>query len=228
MTLAYDAFTSSLLPSFTHTPVGAPRSVYVFAYSNSIGPYNPSDDISSVTYGGVSLARVDTRAANDGSSEGARVWAYFLGAAIPTGAQTVAINGGTRFFCITLTGDADTEVVASSGYSNGSPGTTTITLAELVLGSRTSFVAMVWGNGGNSVNSTTPSSGWSSLFEIDMGSQTGGTYKYDTIGSTNVTPSFTESAAEDTCAIAFAVAEIASAAKAFAALRAFPRPILNF
>jgi hypothetical protein len=87
---------------------------------------------------------------------------------------------------------------------------------------------MVWGNGGNSVNSTTPSSGWSSLAEVDVGSQTGGTYKYDTIGSTNVTPSFTESAAEDTCAIAFAVAEIASAAKAFAALRAFPRPILNF
>ena len=103
--------------TWTHTPAGTPRGAIVLA--QQIG--TSSDFINgTVSYGGVAMTRVATNGfAQDTAAEAASVYAYFLGSGLPTGAQTVSIAHDTGIFgtkhaiCITLTGAADLEVVAS-------------------------------------------------------------------------------------------------------------------
>lgn len=119
MTVAFDVatsaagFTTTPDPfTFTHTPVGTPKGVVV-----TIGQGGSSlDQIDGpVTYGGVAMARVNT--ASD-PTEGGRAYLYFLGSAIPTGAQTVSIghtagSGTKKAACLTVTAAADTEIGVS-------------------------------------------------------------------------------------------------------------------
>lgn len=124
MTIAFDAaseageFTAATDPkTWTHTPSGTPRGVIVFAQNTGV----TSDWINgTVSYGGVTMTRVPTNGwATDSAAEVASIYAYFLGSGIPTGAQTVSIDHNNGIFgtkwacCITVTGSADTEVVAS-------------------------------------------------------------------------------------------------------------------
>ena len=82
--------------SWTHTPVGTPRGAAVVVVQEG-----STDQVSGVTYGGVAMTRVrsDVRTA----TEDGRVYLYFLGAGVPTGAQTVTV---------TLTGAEDTNAVS--------------------------------------------------------------------------------------------------------------------
>ena len=74
--------------SWTHTPrtSGALGGILVFVIHGSVS----TDQVSSVTYGGVTMTEV----ANSPllSSGGSAVYAYHLGSSIPTGAQTVAVT----------------------------------------------------------------------------------------------------------------------------------------
>jgi len=127
MTAAFDAFTkidtvtdtsSAGGPlSGTHTPSGTPRGVIVYIHQSAGTTGGDGDDVSAVTYGGVSMSRVTTAA--DTAGETMRTYAYFLGASIPTGAQTVTVtySGGSAtriLYCISVTASADTEVDASN------------------------------------------------------------------------------------------------------------------
>lgn len=124
MTVAFDAssdageFTAATDPkTWTHTPTGTPRGVLVFAQNTG----TTADWINgTVSYGGQPLTRIPTDGwAVDSAIEVASIYAYFLGSGIPTGAQTVSIDHDSGIFgtkwacCVTITGDADTEVVAS-------------------------------------------------------------------------------------------------------------------
>jgi len=116
MTVAFDAATtneSALDPhDFTHTPVGTPRGVILLGTSNGIGA---GDFIVGITYGGVSMSRI--KYAASASAEPGQSWIYFLGASIPTGAQTVSIDKNSastlQAVSVTLTAGADTEIVDS-------------------------------------------------------------------------------------------------------------------
>lgn len=97
--------------SFTHTPVGVPRSalVVVFEYQTNV------DDVLGVTYGGVALGAVAGGRALDTLTELGTCKAYHLGAGIPTAAQLVEVarnNNATTMgaMCATATADGDTEV----------------------------------------------------------------------------------------------------------------------
>lgn len=92
MTVSFDAtFGSAALvntattATWTHTPVGTPKGVVVL-----IPQGTAPDEITVVTYGGVALARV--RFVARSAAEACAVYYYFLGANIPTGAQTVAVT----------------------------------------------------------------------------------------------------------------------------------------
>ena len=98
--------------SWTHTPSGTPRGVKVYVSQDAAF----SDQVSSVTYGGVGMTRIEF-AARDGTEDGA-VYLYFLGASIPTGAQTVSVtvsDAATKTaHAVTATASADTAVEDSS------------------------------------------------------------------------------------------------------------------
>ncbi len=72
--------------SWTHTPVGTPRVVVVTVTQ----PIGSGDEVSGVTYGGVTVPRAVSGVRT--TTEAMRVYIYFLGSGIPTGAQTVQVT----------------------------------------------------------------------------------------------------------------------------------------
>jgi hypothetical protein len=89
--VAYDAASRSTTGfdnntvSWTHTPVGTPKGVTVI-----VAIEGASDQIASVTYGGVAMTR--KRTAHRTTAEAGGVFGYFLGSGIPTGPQTVQVT----------------------------------------------------------------------------------------------------------------------------------------
>ena len=210
MAVAFDAFSNGTAGtgdiSFTHTPVRTPRGAIVIVLGVS-----GTDGVSGVTYGGVAMAEVSGSPNLKGTAELAGAYVYFLGASIPTGAQTVAMTSSNTHLksisCITLTAAADTEVVDSDGTINSdSVADPSVTLS---LGGRTAFAAIGLVSGQDAVTGITPPSGWTSRLEQDAGAVTVGHYTYDTIGSTDVAAGWTQTA-EDATAIAVAVSEVAA------------------
>lgn len=87
-TIAFDAVSEhengGTSPSWTHTPVGTPKGIFV-----GFTTITNNTDVNSVTYGGVSMTKIEDIAA---SAANRRVSIWFLGSNIPTGAQTVAAS----------------------------------------------------------------------------------------------------------------------------------------
>ena len=102
--------------SWTHTPVGTPKGVAVIIVQEKA-----TDQVSGVTYGGVAMTRVrsDVRTV----TEAGRVYIYFLGSSIPTGAQTVQVTltgtEDTNAVSLTVTATGDTAVDTSAGADLG-------------------------------------------------------------------------------------------------------------
>src|ERR1041384_6644018 len=113
MAVAYDAVSESHTGaggsiseasfSWTHTPVGTPRGVLLYVFSNAtqVGP----GTVVTATYGGVSMTALGTTA-SDSAGELGGVRALFLGSSIPTGAQTVTVtrpNTAVEMYAIAIT-----------------------------------------------------------------------------------------------------------------------------
>lgn len=208
MTVAFDAFTAAF-PAVTvsHTPVGTPKGVVVVVAQSGTS----DDDIDGITYGGVAMTRV--RFAQLTTGEVSAVYVYFLGSGIPTGTQSATITetvGGNSkgIGAYTLTAAANTTSQTSSEFVNST--STANPSASLALSGKTCFVAEVFGSGQGAVSGTTPPAGWTSRGEWDHGTQVGGTYSYDTIGSTDVTVGWTQGA-DDALGVAVAITEVAAA-----------------
>jgi hypothetical protein len=194
--------------SWTHTPVGTPRAVIVFIVQTGAG----TDQVTSVTYGGTSMTEVSGSPNLHAAGETGAVYAYFLGSAIPTGAQTVTVNvsgaASKRAVAYTLTANADTEIVDSDGTINSSflsnPSRT------LSLSGRTSWAGIGFYSGQNAVGSITPLGSWTGDLEHSFGGiQVAGWYQFNTIGSSDVTAGWTQ-AADDAVMIGVAVSEVQS------------------
>lgn len=121
MAVAFDAqtmgptFTTTSPNTFLHTPVGTPRGVVV-CVTLSVA----ADTVSAVTYGGVAMSQILN--ISDAGGEGGRAYVFFLGASVPTGAQTVSIaHSGGAFnkagSAVTATAAADTEIGDSDSQS---------------------------------------------------------------------------------------------------------------
>jgi hypothetical protein len=117
MALAYDAVSGQYSDtgqpnSWTHSPSGTPKAVLV----SHATPGN-SVNVTSITYGGVSMTKV-----LDGGNANRTVSVWFLGSSIPTGDQTVTINQESSAnqygYCTTLTAAAGNSTrVAGSGQN---------------------------------------------------------------------------------------------------------------
>ena len=139
------------------------------------------------------------------------VHAYFLGASIPTGAQTVAIDAGASGaggYAVTLTANADTEVVDSDNTINSdSVANPSVTLS---LAGRSAFASIGFGSGQDDPTGIAPSANWTAQIEADGGAQTTGIYIYGVVSTTDVAAGWTQ-AADDAAAVAIAVAEVQEA-----------------
>lgn len=187
MAIAFDAATESERTAttdpwtFTHTPVGTPKGVALLADHGG----GTTDFIVTVTYGGVALARVQSN--TDSSGEQGRSYLYFLGAGIPTGAQTVEIDltsattTDIHFVCITMTASTDTALVDSDGVNEdvANPSVT------LQYAGRTCFaVAILWGGLPN-VGDYTAGASCTMVHQMDFGNAVSSCVRQTTPGTSD-------------------------------------------
>jgi len=209
--VAFDAASQELgdtgTLTWTHTPVGTPRGVLCWV----VQFVGATDEVTGVTYGGVAMTEVSGSPLLKAGGETAAVYLYFLGASIPTGAQTVtaSVNGtgsNKNTYCFTVTGAANTEIVdVDATISSNSVANPSVTLS---LGGRTSFAAIGFMSGAQTTAEATPSTNWTMpTNEWDPGTMVGGAYYYDIVASTDVAAGWTQ-AAEDAVAIAIAISEV--------------------
>jgi hypothetical protein len=145
------------------------------------------------------MSRVNFAKYTDGVPSGdlGASYVYFLGAGIPTGAQTVAVTvSGANVkigYCISYTAALDTEIQTSGKLE----GTLTNPSGTLSLGGFRCAVAMAGMSGANNSGQITQFAGWTNRNETDPGASSGQIlfcYSYDTIGTSDVTWGATQAA----------------------------------
>lgn len=212
MAVAFDAHSVSgaapaVDPSWTHAPVGTPRGALVYVISPT------SDPVVGVTYGGTAMTNVANFVESAGGEWSGYQWtAFFLGASVPSGGQTVAVDAGALdvfAYAYTVTAAADTEYIANATAQSAS--STSIT-ATLSLGGRTCFACEAFGSGADAATGVDPLTSWTARAENDFGTFAAGSYSYDTVGSTDVTVGLSHGVAEDAFVLAIAVSEIVAGA----------------
>lgn len=197
MAVDYDAIsvrtsTSVSNPSWTHTPVGTPRGIIVYVMTNTA-----TDEIGSVTYGGVAMAELASSHYGGPNPTTWFVHAFFLGSGIPTGAQTVVVTkaSGNNIvgYAVSVTAASDTVIVDEQqlGKAGGGGGGGDLT-GTLTLGGVSCFCLEGWADNNANVSRVTPLTGWTSRDEQDV-SPVVGCYTYDTVGTADVTFGLTQS-----------------------------------
>lgn len=214
MAVAFDAVSAATQGtgnlSWTHTPVGTPKGAKVYIRHLGVGV----DEVTGVTYGGVAMTEVTGSPIIKVSGEYSNVYAYFLGAGLPAGAQTVVVSVDATAtlkdaMAITVTAGGDTELQDVDATINIDEVTNpSVTLS---LGGKTCFASIGFVSGQGTVGGITPFTNWTSRSEVDLGAQTSGVYTYDIIGTTDVTAGWTQTS-DDAVAIAVAITESAAAA----------------
>lgn len=200
--------TSVATHSWTHTPVGTPRGIVVFTINR-----NTSNDIvTGVTYGGVSMTAVTGGFAADTAGEVGATKAWFLGASIPTGAQTVEITrtnntNGTYGVAFSVTASADTEIKGSPVLIQED---STIGVVAVDSGADTAIRFAAVMAGGSSAPG--PGTGSTAGPNIDFGTRVHDSAYETTPGSGSRNVGFATVASDDCALVAVAVGEVASAA----------------
>jgi hypothetical protein len=136
---------------------------------------------------------------------------FFLGSAIPAGAQTISCTGngavGVYAVSYTVTADRDTRVAATATISSDSQANPSATLA---LGGSTALAVMVYMSGQDDVTGVAPLANWTSS-EVDLGTLILGAANYSIVGSTDISAGWIQTA-DDAVMHAVAIAEVASIA----------------
>jgi len=204
--IAFDAFASVAAGtgtlSWTHTPSGTPRGVMVFiVYAAG------TNQVDSCDYGGEPMYRKPA-AVFKTATEALSCVAYFRGASLPTGAQTVTVtvSGADSKIAgsITVTAAADVESADTGRISSDLIIDPSVILN---LKGRSSFCCIGFGSGIGAVANITPFTNWTSRLEHDFGNQTAGIYTYNTIGTADVNAGWTQGS-DDAVMCAIALTEI--------------------
>ena len=210
MAIAHDASnagaTGTGTLSWTHTPSGTPRGVWVGIGQNQAS----GDQVTSVTYGGVAMTRVGI--VLGAFTETMTTYAYFLGESIPTGAQTVEVLVGgaanKRAVSSTFTAAADTEVHTFGTVANGNA--TNPLIALTITEDCCVHVAEC---SGDSAANTITDADYTVISEEDVVSTSRNFLRKTTIATTNETVNWTYNA-DEACGIAVAIMEGAAPAAA--------------
>lgn len=211
MSLDFDSFFSSAESLDANdivvacSPVGTPGGVVVMVYSYGTS----ADQVVSATYGGVAMAEVSVSPLIKTSTELMVTHAFALGSGIPTGAQNLVVDrsgaNSMKVDVVIFTAAANVEVVDSDVVQSDSaanPSTPTLSF-----GGRSCAVILGFVSGQSAPTGVTPRTNWTSRAEFDHGAGTSGTYTYDIVGSSDVTPGWNQ-AADDANGIAVAISEV--------------------
>jgi len=203
MAIAYDAISSlaatARVFTWTHTPVGTPKGVLVWVFRRV-----STNQVSSVTYGGVTMTDVPGSPNLKINALAAAVHCFFLGSGIPTGPQTVVVTCTTSITrivsCVTVTSGDNilTTIVNSTNVAIKSDAVANPS-STLTLGGLTCFVLEGFLSGHTATTSMTPFAGWTDLGVPPSLGGTAAIYKYDTVGSSDVTIGWTQTTEDATC-----------------------------
>ena len=207
MTVVFDAYStgfgSTTDVTVSHTPVGAPRAVIAF-----VTTVQATDIVSGCTYDGEAMTEVALSPILKSSGEAGGVHCFFLGSGVNTGTVDCVAEGTSAQLkdldVITLTAAGDVEVIDTSTISSDSVSNPSVTVS---LGGRTCFVVIAFRSGQDAVSGISANSGWTERKELDGGSRVHGNYTYDTIGSTDVSAGWQQTA-DDAVALAIGVSEV--------------------
>lgn len=191
----------------THADTTTVRGVIVLICQNGA-----ADEVAGVTYDGVAMTEVAGSPNTKATGEPGAVYCYFLGSGIPQGSPktaTITVTGGAtlikRATVVTISGDSDMEVIdVDATINSDSVADPAVTLS---LGGRAAFCCIAFHSGHDQAGAISQLTNWSSLAEVDFGSQVAGRYRYNTIGTADVTAGWTQTA-EDATAIAIAVGHV--------------------
>jgi len=178
-----------------------------------LGAGSAADEVSTCDYGGTNIPEIGASPIAKATGEPGSVAMFFLGSSIPTGTQTVTCtatgSAATKILYVTtLTATTDTEVVAAdTSINSDSVANPSSTLA---LSGRTSFVDLCLFTGQDTGGGITQLGGWTNQNET-VSSAGFAHYTYDTVGSTDVTIGWSQSA-DDAVAIGVAISEVSAGA----------------
>jgi hypothetical protein len=198
--------------SWTHASAVSPRGILVF----TCGLSSATNDVTSVTYGGVSMTAVTGGAATDTITEPGNMKAWFLGASVPTGNQTVIVNRNNNAnilyaVSISVTASSDTAthdagivlqnesgVLAEQSVTDGSPGTDSMRVAGAFMGHDT-------------VGAIANGASTTGLRDIDVGSVGCKVVRETTLGQGARSLGWSEGASDDRAAVYLAIKETGAA-----------------
>lgn len=222
MAIAFDASAEGIGPTnslvFAHTPVGTPKGIIVFVVLTGTS----STIVSGVTYGGTTMTEQAGSPNIESAGEQGQVRCYFLGSSVPTGAQNVVVSLTSAVAVwagsISVTATGDTSVVDTDATING----TAVANASctLSLGGQDCFCAIGFYSGTNAPTNNLPLTNWTNRQDHDFGTETGGMYSYDIIGSTDVTAGWTQPSGS-AAGYAIALKDDSAAAAGHPAIRRF-------
>jgi hypothetical protein len=201
MAIAYDTFTSVAAGTgdLTWNHTGAASNVKGALVLVCGGSGN--DVVDGVTYGGVAMSEVALSPLLKATGETGDIYGYFLGSSVPQGTQEIIVDvnaaGTKQAGCYTVTAAQDASVVDTTTISQDSGANPSGTLS---LGGISCFCAEAFLSGlADVVASCTPPTGWTTSLETDAGAKGFCWYKYDTIGTADVTIGYT--ATTDDCVL---------------------------
>jgi hypothetical protein len=209
MAVAFDASSEGVVladpQEHTHTPVGTPAAAIALIGHGTVS----TDIVNTVTYGGTAMARVSTNLRAGG--EPGRVYVYFLGASVPTGAQTISVDrteGTTEMSVVgvTLTASANTEVVDFDGL-DGTAGAIANPSVTLNYGGRTCIALGVLYTGHGVIGDCVVGANMTAMQSHDLGNFAVHQGRQTTPGTTDFAFGYTQ-AAEDTALTAVAISEV--------------------
>jgi len=194
--------------TWTHTPAGTPKGIVVAICHGT----ESTDLVSTVTYGGVSMARVRSDAAT--STEPGRTYLYFLGASIPTGNQTVSVDLASatatdiHFVSISLAGVTGNMEVIDNDGQNGVAANPSLTLQY---GGRTALaIAVLYSGVTNVVTGVAPNANCVLVHDFDIAAFGSSVFRQRASGTADFVIGATV-ASDDVAYSCLAVAEIPSA-----------------
>lgn len=191
--------------SFTHTPSGTPSGVVVLVG----GGGSSSAVVTGVTYGGSAMTQVCSASDTD---EAGWTAIYFLGSAVPSGAQTVVLQGSSAFhwaWCCTLTSATGSCAVDTFATVNTTTSTNYVT--SLTTAASTMSYAIVH-SGINAPGSASAATGCTNLggagvFGADYGTSSSMAVKRTSVDAAGTFTIGSTGSSEDFCVSAAAIKE---------------------
>lgn len=184
---------------------GTPRGALVLIVQN----VGITDEVVGVTYGGAAMTRFAD--VTHISAETGRLYGYFLDN-VAAGTQDVVIDvdlvgSAKAATIITINADGTLEIVDSDiSVDSDSQADPSVTLQ---LGGKACLCALAGLSGHATTADVTALTNWSSTAKNDFGAQIGLRFRYNIIGTTDVTAGWTQTA-EDAVMLAVAIGKVSS------------------